>query len=103
MLRLMLEGERDTRHMRILTGGEAVGSKLSSAIFKRWPNTTVDGIYGLTETGTCDLFRFDKLDLPSDDSLGYPANKFKSLLTPSHQNSLLKVRLQCWAISTCQN
>ena len=37
MLRLMVEGERDNTHMRILTGGEAVNSKLSSAIFQRWP------------------------------------------------------------------
>ena len=90
MLRLMLEGERDTRHMRILTGGEAVGSKLSSAIFKRWPNATVDGIYGLTETGTCDLFRFDKLDLPSDDSLGYPAKQVQVTTDPITSELLIK-------------
>ena len=90
MLRLMVEGERDTTHMRILTGGEAVNSKLSSAIFQRWPNATVNGIYGLTETGTCDLFRFDRADLPSDDSLGYPAKQIQVMTDPVTSELLIQ-------------
>ena len=90
MLRLMVEGERVNRHMRILTGGEAVSSKLSSAIFKRWPNATINGIYGLTETGTCDLFRFDRLDLPSDDSLGYPAKQIQVITDPITSELLIQ-------------
>ena len=90
MLRLMVEGERVNRHMRILTGGEAVSSKLSSAIFKRWPNATINGIYGLTETGTCDLFRFDRLGLPSDDSLGYPAKQIQVITDPITSELLIQ-------------
>jgi len=82
MLRLMLEGERVERHMHILTGGEAVNSKLSSALFKRWPNASIHGIYGLTETGTCDIFRRDRIDLPSNDSLGYPARHIQVKTDP---------------------
>ncbi len=82
MLRLMLEGKRVERHMQILTGGEAVNSKLSSALFKRWPNASIHGIYGLTETGTCDIFRRDKIDLPSNDSLGYPARHIQVKTDP---------------------
>ena len=90
MLRLMVEGERVNRHMRILTGGEAVSSKLSSAIFKRWPNATINGIYGLTETGTCDLFRFDRLGLPLDDSLGYPAKQIQVSTDPKTSELLIQ-------------
>ena len=90
MLRLVLEGEYDTRHMRILTGGEAVNSKLSNAIFKRWPNATINGIYGLTETGPCDLFRFDRADLPSDDSLGYPAKQIQVRTDPITSELLIQ-------------
>ena len=90
MLRLLVEGEPINRHMRILTGGEAVSSKLSSAIFKRWPNATINGIYGLTETGTCDLFRFDRLGLPSDDSLGYPAKQIQVITDPITSELLIQ-------------
>ena len=90
MLRLMMEGERSNTSMRILTGGEAVNSKLNRAIFQRWPNATINGIYGLTETGTCDLFRFDRAGLPSDDSLGYPANRIQVMTDPATSELLIQ-------------
>ncbi|MEK9850835.1 MAG: AMP-binding protein, partial [Candidatus Puniceispirillum sp.] len=90
MLRLLLEGAQIKRHMRILTGGEAVNSKLSRAIFQRWPNVTINGIYGLTETGTCDLYRTDRADLPSDDSLGYPAKQIRVMTDPVTSELLIQ-------------
>ena len=90
MLRLMMEGERSNTPMRILTGGEAVNSKLNSAIFQRWPNATINGIYGLTETGTCDLFRFDRAGLPSDDSLGYPSKQIQVMTDPVNSELLIQ-------------
>ena len=90
MLRLLLEGAQVNRHMRILTGGEAVNSKLSRAIFQRWPNVTINGIYGLTETGTCDLYRTDRADLPSDDSLGYPAKQIRVMTDPVTSELLIQ-------------
>jgi long-chain acyl-CoA synthetase len=90
MLRMMLGGEYSYRNLTILTGGEPVSSDLSRAIFRRWPNATVNGIYGLTETGTCDFFRCDRNKLPLGNSLGHPAKEIEIMTDPVTSELLIR-------------
>lgn len=79
MLRMLGKGTPCVRPLNFLTGGEAVSADLRAAVFSRWPAATIHGIYGLTETGTCDLFRRDRASDRSQsttntgNSLGRPA------------------------------
>lgn len=90
MLRMMVGGEQSDRDLTILTGGEAVSSDLGRAVFRRWPNAAINGIYGLTETGTCDLFRCDRAARPSDDSLGHPAKQIEVMTDPVTSELLIR-------------
>ncbi|WP_163851680.1 class I adenylate-forming enzyme family protein [Pseudooceanicola aestuarii] len=70
--RLAQEGRgRTGGAFTILTGGEPVPADLRDALFARWPDAVIDAIYGLTESGTCDLLRRDRAG-DTGDSLGHP-------------------------------
>lgn len=72
MLR-MLAGAAPTDHaFEILTGGEAVSAHLRHLLFRDWPNATIRSLFGLTETGTCDLLRTDRAPDDGQESLGFP-------------------------------
>jgi len=90
MLRMLVEGEKSNSDLTILTGGEAVSSDLSKVLFQRWPNALIHGIFGLTETGTCDLFRRDRLGSPMEDSLGRPAKQIEVMTDPVTSELLIK-------------
>ena len=90
MLRIMVGGEYIHRKLTILIGREMVSSELSRAIFWRWPNASVSGIYDLTETGTCDVFRYDQNTRQSDDSLGQAANEIEVMTDPVTSELLIR-------------
>jgi long-chain acyl-CoA synthetase len=70
MLRL-LPDERDAAvDATILTGGEPVTAHLRRMLLERWPRARIASIYGLTETGTCDLFQFDEAGAEAVETLG---------------------------------
>ncbi|MCV2882991.1 class I adenylate-forming enzyme family protein [Actibacterium sp. XHP0104] len=71
MLRLMLNTIRTDHAFDVLAGGEVVDATLRQAVLRSWPRATIQSIYGLTETGTCDLFRRDIAPDRGDDSLGH--------------------------------
>lgn len=72
MLR-MLAGFAPTEHrFEVLTGGEAVSAHLRRTLFRDWPNVTIHSLFGLTETGTCDLLRTDRLPDDGREGLGFP-------------------------------
>lgn len=74
MLRMLLRTTGDTRPFCILTGGEAVDENLRKRLLSHWPQVEIHSIYGLTESGTCDLFRCDGPGRPVQNSLGFPAD-----------------------------
>ena len=74
MLRMLARGASLKQPLCILTGGEALSFPLKEALFRQWPDAEIFGIYGLTETGTCDLFRRDTAGALRPDSLGRPAH-----------------------------
>lgn len=77
MLRRLLGERGGARPFQILTGGEAVSGPLVARLLDHWPGVTVHSLYGLTETGSCDLFRRDDardLDAAGADGLGRPGD-----------------------------
>lgn len=77
MLRMLANGPRINRPLSILTGGEAVGQVLKETLFAQWPKAEIFSIYGLTESGTCDLFRHEVVGTLRTDGLGYPPEDIK--------------------------
>ena len=73
MLRLLPEAPSAEVGATILTGGEPVTDQLRRALLDRWPAARIASIYGLTESGTCDLFRFDGHGAEIVDTLGHPS------------------------------
>ena len=68
--------ERVTRQGRlrqILIGGESLGLSLAESIRRRFANTELVDIYGLTETSTCDFFAFPADAARAPGSIGRPA------------------------------
>ncbi|MEQ8602913.1 MAG: fatty acid--CoA ligase family protein [Marivibrio sp.] len=75
MLRRLLAERGGDRPVDILTGGEAVSGPLIKSLLDHWPAARVHSLYGLTETGSCDLFRRDDARDPTAaarDGLGRP-------------------------------
>lgn len=76
MLRRLLAERGGDRPFSLLTGGEAVSGPLIRDLLGHWPAATVHSLFGLTETGSCDLFRrADARDLGGavEDAMGRPA------------------------------
>jgi long-chain acyl-CoA synthetase len=90
MLRMMLDGSGATTPFTILTGGETVTAALRSQIFEAWPGAGIHSIYGLTESGTSDLFHFERAGQDAPDTLGLPGSGIEVRVDP--QTSELMVR-----------
>ncbi|NBT40366.1 MAG: long-chain fatty acid--CoA ligase [Alphaproteobacteria bacterium] len=90
MLRMMLDQGPIHKPFTILTGGEAVSATLRQQLFTQWPLMDMFSIYGLTETGTCDLFRHDKAGEASPQSLGYPAKYIEVHIEPKSHEMAIK-------------
>jgi acyl-CoA synthetase (AMP-forming)/AMP-acid ligase II len=73
MLRLLLDEQRCLHALTVLTGGEPATSDLRRKLLARWPATRIASIYGLTETGTCDLFQIDAPGSEAPESMGHPS------------------------------
>ncbi len=78
MLRLLPDERNPGVGATILTGGEPVTAQLRRTLLERWPAARIASIYGLTETGTCDLFHFDGGGVDGGeagtaDTLGHPS------------------------------
>lgn len=73
MLRMLPDGVTSALPVTILTGGEAVSADLRQRLFGQWPRAKVFSIYGLTETGTCDVFHEDVATGDAIDTLGRAA------------------------------
>ncbi len=73
MLRLLPDERNPKIDVTILTGGEPVTDHLRRTLLDRWPAARIASIYGLTETGTCDLFQFDRHGAEAVDTLGHPS------------------------------
>lgn len=73
MLRMLPDVAMSASPITILTGGEAVSVDLRQRIFDQWPRAKVFSIYGLTETGTCDVFHEDIAAGDATDTLGRAA------------------------------
>lgn len=72
MLRMLPEDAPDPA-VTVLTGGEPVTQDLRARMTARWPGSRIASIYGLTESGTSDLFQFDDATREPIDTLGHPA------------------------------
>ena len=72
MLRMLPEDAPDPG-ATVLTGGEPVTQDLRARMVARWPTSRIASIYGLTESGTSDLFQFDDSSREPVDTLGTPA------------------------------
>ncbi|MBY5987302.1 class I adenylate-forming enzyme family protein [Roseovarius atlanticus] len=72
MLRMLVGTTPGNQAIEILTGGEAVSAHLRRLIFCDWPRATIHSLFGLTETGTCDLLRTDRSFDDDRESIGYP-------------------------------
>lgn len=72
MLR-MLPPDAPDPGVAILTGGEPVTQDLRQRFVARWPRSRIASIYGLTESGTSDLFQLDDASAEPVDTLGAPA------------------------------
>ncbi len=72
MLRMLPEDAPDPGVI-ILTGGEPVTQALRQSFVSRWPSSRIASIYGLTESGTSDLFQIDDAKVDPIDTLGAPA------------------------------
>jgi long-chain acyl-CoA synthetase len=90
MLKMLLDSAGAPARFTILTGGEAVNSDLRRRIFRTWPLTDIYSIYGLTESGTCDLFHRDTPDMNAADTLGHPAPDLEVRTDPATGELLIK-------------
>lgn len=90
MLRMLLDHPGAPTPFTILTGGEAVNSALRNRIFESWLNAGIYSIYGLTESGTCDLFHYDALGINAADTLGRPAPGVEVSIVPETSELLVK-------------
>ena len=90
MLRMMLDRPGPASEFTILTGGEAVSADLRSRIFAAWPGAEVHSIYGLTESGTCDLFQYDAHGVNAADTLGHPAPDVELRIDSATSELLIK-------------
>jgi len=90
MLRMLLDNPGSSSNLTILSGGEAVNSELRGRIFTSWPGADIYSIYGLTESGTCDLFHHDALGFNTTDTLGYPAPDVELQTDPATSELLIK-------------
>lgn len=73
MLRLLPDTPSSDVNATVLTGGEPVTAHLRRTLLDKSPEATVASIYGLTETGTCDLFQFDQHGAEAAETLGHPS------------------------------
>lgn len=89
MLRMMIGSIQTDQSFDVLTGGEAVGANLRKKIHQSWPQTTVQSIFGLTETGTCDLYRKDKAPDDGMQSLGFPSPGVEVATDPNSRELLI--------------
>lgn len=62
---------------QILIGGESLGLSLAETIRKRFTDTALIDIYGLTETSTCDFFAFPSDYAKFPGSIGRPSPKVR--------------------------
>lgn len=83
MLRMLPNDAATPRRFTILTGGETVDSELRARLFSAWPGVEIFSIYGLTESGTCDLFYRDRAGLGARDTMGFPAPGIAARLDPA--------------------
>lgn len=90
MLRMLMDGPVRDGPLTILTGGEAVSQSLRQKLFDRFPAATLHSIYGLTETGTCDLFRTDRADSAAPDGLGFPTKGIEVRSDPDTSELLIR-------------
>lgn len=90
MLRMLLDHPGGPSSFTILTGGEAVNAALRNRIFDAWPGAGIYSIYGLTESGTCDLFHYDAPEIDTSDTLGRPAPGVEVATDPETSELLLK-------------
>lgn len=92
MLRMLLNGPTSDHAFSILTGGEAVSPDLREKLFRIWPHADVHSIFGLTESGTCDLFRYDKPGVGASHtshSLGFPPKGISVRTDPENSELLI--------------
>lgn len=90
MLRMLAGSAISEQSFQVLTGGEAVGSRLRQTLFEFWPHATIKSIYGLTETGTCDLFRRDQAPDNGGNSLGFPSPNVEVAIDPENRELLIR-------------
>jgi long-chain acyl-CoA synthetase len=90
MLRLLPGERRSERALTILTGGEPVTRALRRTVLDRWPGARIASIYGLTETGTCDLFHFDEVGAQAPDTLGHPSPDVEVATDPDTGELLIR-------------
>ena len=69
----------------VLTGGEALGAHLRQAIRESWPETNLFDLYGLTETGSCDLCLSSASHTTADGSIGLPTEGVRFRIGGSEQ------------------
>ncbi len=73
MLRLLPDDRGGDAAFTILTGGEPVTAELRGRILDRWPGASIDSLYGLTKSGTCDLFHADRGEADPPETMGLPS------------------------------
>lgn len=90
MLRMLLDHPGAPARFTILTGGENVSAALRARIFSVWTGAETYGIYGLTESGTCDLFHHDAPGLNAADTLGHAAPDVALRIDPETSELLIE-------------
>lgn len=58
----------------LLTGGEALGAPLRSAIAAQWPGADIHDLYGSTETGSCDFCQPGTASAQEAGAIGQPTH-----------------------------
>lgn len=56
----------------LLTGGEALGAPLRSALVAQWPGADIHDLYGSTETGACDFCQPGSAPVQEAGAIGRP-------------------------------
>lgn len=90
MLRMLPGGRTPDTAFTILTGGEPVPAQLRRQILDDWRSARIASIYGLTETGTCDLFHFDSHGADAADTMGSPSPGVEVRTDPSTGELLIR-------------
>lgn len=90
MLRMIPEKPALDLAVKVLSGGEAVLPELRERLLMLWPASEIYSIYGLTESGTCDLIQHDRAGDLIEDTLGLPSPGVQVKVEPESSELFLR-------------